>query len=162
MWTWSCATCEKSGRWMSKSSFEEEIQRNGFLLYRNVGDSMLPLIRQGRDLVLISRKPEERLKKYDVPLYRRDSGQFVLHRILKVRRDDYVLCGDNRWQRESGISDHHIIGVLTAVIRDGKELPVTDRYYRMYVHLWCDLFYLRAFVLWCRDLPKRVKRKLCR
>ena len=34
---------------MRKSTFEEEIARNGFLLYRNVGDSMLPLIRQGKD-----------------------------------------------------------------------------------------------------------------
>lgn len=55
---------------MSKSSFEEEIQHSGYLLYRSVGDSMLPIIRQGRKLILISRKPEGRLKKYDVPLYR--------------------------------------------------------------------------------------------
>lgn len=53
-------------RWMRKSTFEEEIARNGFLLYRNVGDSMLPLIRQGKDLLLIARKPEGRLRKYDV------------------------------------------------------------------------------------------------
>ena len=147
---------------MSKSSFEEEIRRSGYLIYRNVGDSMLPLIRQGRDLLLISRKPEGRLNQYDVPLYRRDSGQYVLHRILKVRKDDYVLCGDNRWQRETGISDRHIIGVLTAVIWDGKQLPVTDWRYRLYVHLWCGLFPVRALVLWCRDLPKRIRRKLCR
>ena len=147
---------------MSKSSFEEEIRRSGYLIYRNVGDSMLPLIRQGRDLLLISRKPEGRLNQYDVPLYRRDSGQYVLHRILKVRKDDYVLCGDNRCQRETGISDRHIIGVLTAVIRDGKQLPVTDWRYRLYVHLWCGLFPVRALVLWCRDLPKRIRRKLCR
>ena len=50
---------------------------------------------------------------------------------------------------------------LTAVIRDGQKLPVTDQRYRLYVHLWCDLFYLRAAVLWCRDLPGRIKRKLC-
>ena len=147
---------------MSKSSFEEEIRRSGYLIYRNVGDSMLPLIRQGRDLLLISRKPEGRLNQYDVPLYRRDSGQYVLHRILQVRKDDYVLCGDNRWQRETGISDRHIIGVLTAVIRDGKQLPVTDWRYRLYVHLWCGLFPVRALVLWCRDLPIRIRRKLCR
>ena len=123
---------------------------------------MWPLIRQGRDLLLISRKPEGRLKKYDVPLYKRDSGQYVLHRILKVQKEDYIICGDNRWQRETGISDRHIIGVLTAVIRDGKKLPVTDWRYRLYVHLWCDLFYLRAFLFRCRDLIKRIKRKLCR
>ena len=147
---------------MSKSSFEEEIQRKGYLLYWNVGDSMLPLIRQGRDLIEISRKPEGRLKKYDVPLYKRDSGQYVLHRILKVRKDDYVLCGDNRWQRETGISDTHIIGVLTAVIRDGKKISLTDWRYRLYVHLWCDLFYLRSFLLLGRNFVKRIKRKLCR
>ena len=147
---------------MRKSTFEEEIRQNGCLLYRNVGDSMLPLIRQGRDLMLIERKPAGRLKKYEVPLYRRDNGQYVLHRILRVRKDDYILCGDNRWQRETGITDRHIIGVLTAVIRDGKKLPVTDRRYRAYVHLWCDFFPIRAAVLWCRSLPGRVKRKLCR
>lgn len=147
---------------MRKSTFEEELRQNGYLFYRNVGDSMLPLIRQGRDIMLIERRPDGRLKKYEVPLYRRDSGQYVLHRILQVRKDDYVLCGDNRWQRETGITDRHIIGVLTAVIRDGKKLPVTDKRYRAYVHLWCDLFPVRAAILWCRDLPGRVKRKLCR
>lgn len=147
---------------MSKSSFEEEIQGSGYLLYWNVGDSMLPLIRQGRDLMEISRKPEGRLKKYDVPLYKRDSGQYVLHRILKVRKEDYVLCGDNRWQCETGILDRHIIGVLTGVIRDGKKFSLTDWRYRLYVHLWCDLFYLRAVLLWCRDVPRRIKRKFYR
>lgn len=80
------ANLKKLVRWMRKSTFEEEIAHNGFLLYRNVGDSMLPLIRQGKDLLLIARKPQGRLNKYDVPLYRRDSGQYVLHRILKVRK----------------------------------------------------------------------------
>lgn len=69
-----------------KSTFEEQIRKHGYLVYRNVGDSMLPILRQGKDLMVISRKPEDRLKKYDVPLYKRDNGQYVLHRILKVRK----------------------------------------------------------------------------
>ena len=145
---------------MSKSTFEEEIERSGYILYRNVGDSMMPLIRQGRDLMLISRKPEGRLKKYDVPLYRRDNGQYVLHRIIRVQKEDYVICGDNRWRCERGITDRHIIGVLSEVVRDGKHIPVTDRCYQLYVHLWCGpLFCLRELLLWCRDLPGRIKRK---
>ena len=134
---------------MSSSSFEEILEKEGHLIYSNVGDSMLPMIRQGRDLLVI-RRQTGRLKKYDVPLYRRDSGQYVLHRILKVRENDYVICGDNRWHRETGITDRHILGVLTAIIRDGKEVPVTDPRYRLYVHLWCDLFPLRAF--WLKGL----------
>lgn len=128
----------------NKSTFEEELARTGKLVYTNVGDSMLPLIRQDRDLLIIGKKPEGRLKKYDVPLYRRDSGKYVLHRILKVREQDYVICGDNRWKREYGITDRHIIGVLTGIVRDGRTVSVNDRWYQLYVHLWCGLYYIRV------------------
>ena len=142
----------------SKSTFEEELNQHGKLVYTNVGDSMMPLLREHRDLVIIER-PKGRLKKYDVPLYKRDSGQYVLHRILKVRKNDYVICGDNRYQREYGITDRHIIGVLTGVVRDGVTYSTSDWRYRIYLHLWCDFFYLRAMILWMKALPKRMIRK---
>lgn len=140
------------------TKFEDVIAHGGRLVYTNVGDSMLPLIRQGRDLLIIE-KPNGRLKKYDVPLYRRDSGQYVLHRVLKVRDSDYVICGDNRYNKEYGITDRHIIGVLTAVVRDGREIPVTALRYRLYVHLWCDFFPVRALILKAKKIPKRLKRR---
>lgn len=140
------------------TTFEEVIAQEGKLIYMNVGDSMLPLIRQDKDLLIIE-KMSGRLKKYDVPLYRRDSGQYVLHRILKVRQHDYILCGDNRYHRESGITDRHIIGVLTAVVRDGKEISVNDWRYRIYVRIWCSLFPIRMLILKARKLPKRLRRK---
>ena len=135
--------------------FEDVLARDGRLVYTNVGDSMKPLIRQDRDLLVIE-KPNGRLKKYDVPLYRRDSGQYVLHRILKVREHDYVICGDNRCKKETGISDRQIIGVLTAVVRNGKEVPVTALRYRVYVHLWCDCFPLRVLFIKTKRLAARL------
>lgn len=141
--------------------FEDVLARDGKLVYTGVGMSMLPMLRPRRDLIILER-PRSPLQKYDVPLYKRDSGQYVLHRVLKVRADGYVLCGDNQWQREYGITDRQIIGVLTAFVRDGQEIPVTDPRYRVYVHLWCDLFWLRAAVLWCLALPGRIQRKLKR
>ena len=138
--------------------FEDVIERDGRLVYTNVGDSMRPLIRQDRDILIIE-KPQGRLKKYDVPLYKRDNGQYVLHRVLKVREGDYVICGDNRYSKEYGITDRHIIGVLTAVVRDGKEIPITDLRYRLYVHLWCDLFPLRTVILKAKRIPKWLKRR---
>ena len=147
-------------RWMNnkKMTFEEEIQRHGRLIYTNVGTSMMPLLRQKRDLMIIE-KPKGRLKKYDVPLYKRDNGQYVLHRILKVCKDDYVICGDHCYQKEYGITDRHIIGVLTAVVRDGVEISVEDYRYRLYVHLWCDFFYIRAMILRCKALISRIRKK---
>ena len=138
------------------STFEEELNRTGHLIYSNVGDSMLPLIRQGRDLLVIEKTHGARLNKYDIPLYKRDSGQYVLHRILKVRENDYVICGDNRYNKEYGITDRHIIGVLTSVVRDGKELDFGSFKYRLYVFLWCGLFPVRAFILRIKHYAKRI------
>ena len=146
---------------MANSTFEEQLAKNGKLIYTNNGDSMMPLIKQGRDLLII--KPVHgRLKKYDVPLYKRDSGQYVLHRILKVRKHDYVICGDNRWTKEYGIRDRHIIGVLTAVVRNGREVSVNDWKYKLYVHLWCDFFPVREIILKAKAFPKWLKRRLKR
>ncbi len=148
---------------MSKSSYEEELEQKGKLVYTNVGSSMLPLLRQRRDLVIIEKRPVGRCKKYDVVLYRRPSGQHVLHRILKVRKNDYVICGDNRRVREFGVPDEWIIGVLTGVVRDGKQIHVTDWKYRLYTHLWCDFFWIRAALIWGRNtfgaMKKRIKGK---
>ena len=115
---------------MSKKTFEDVINEKGRLIYTNVGDSMYPLIKP-RDLLVIE-KPEFPLKKYDVPLYKRDSGQYVLHRIVKIKNGEYLICGDNRFSFERGITDKHIIGVLTGIIRDGKTINLNTRKYRIY------------------------------
>lgn len=143
---------------MSKTTFEEEIARTGKLFFTNVGDSMLPLLREKRDILIIE-KPTGRLKKYDVPLYKRDNGQYVLHRILQVREQDYVICGDNRWWREEGVTDRHIIGVLTGMVRDGKTVSLDHWKYRLYVHLWCDFFWVRAGILRAKQFIKRRRKK---
>lgn len=140
------------------STFEEELERHGNLVYTNVGPSMLPLIREGRDLLMLE-KPSGRLKRYDVPLYKRDNGQYILHRILRVREHDYVTCGDNQWKPEYGIEDRQIIGRLCAIVRDGKTIRVNAPLYQIYVHLWCDLFFLRAAILWVLSIPGRIRRK---
>lgn len=143
---------------MNKSSFEEVLARDGRLVYSNVGDSMAPLIRQGRDLLVIVR-PQGRLKKYDIPLYKRRSGQYVLHRILKVRENDYVICGDNRFRREYGVTDAQILGVLESLVRGGREIPLRGWKYRLYEFFWCDLFPLRALVLKAVYVLKRKGKK---
>lgn len=120
---------------------------------------MLPLLRQHRDLMIIEPKQEGRCRKYDAVLYR-SGGRYILHRILKVRVQDYVICGDHNWKREYGITDEQIIGVLKAVVRDGKEIPITDWKMRLYVHLWCDLYYIRAGILYGKMLLGKVKRKM--
>lgn len=120
-------------RWMNKPlSFEAFLEQNGTLTYSNVGTSMLPLLRQGKDLFTVMRKGAERCQVGDVVLYRRPPDSYVLHRIVEVRPDSYVLLGDNCVKRETGIRDADILGVMTGFVRGGKEYNVTEPGYRAY------------------------------
>lgn len=133
--------------------FEEELERRKYLIFTNRGVSMYPLLREKRDLMHIV-KPQGRLKKYDAPLYK-VGDKYILHRIIEVREHDYVICGDNCVTKEYGITDRDIIGVLVGVTRDGKYIPVTDRRYLFYVHLWCDFIGFRIAILKSIRLFKR-------
>lgn len=128
---------------MSKGTYEEYLKKNGTLIYRNVGVSMLPLIKQGRDLFIVQKKSENRCKKYDVVLFKRADEKYVLHRIIKVNENDYIIRGDNCVNKEYGIKDEDIIGVMTSFIRKGKEYSVDNRLYKIYSVLWCKLYFLR-------------------
>ena len=144
---------------MSKLTFEERLAADGKLIHTNLGDSMMPFLREGRDLMIIEPRPEGRCKRLDAVLFKRPNGKYVMHRILKVRKNDYVICGDNRCKREFGVPDDWIIGILTGVIRDGKTIPVTNRRYQLYVHLWCDFFWIRVFLIRMKRALGKIKRK---
>ena len=141
---------------MNKSTYEQELSQKGFLLYTTVGRSMRPFLRSGEDMIRVDARGTERMKAGDVVLYRRKTGKYVLHRIVRVRKGDYVLCGDNCWQLEPGIQDDQILGVLTAVIRKGKPVDVSSFGYKLKVNLWWALYPVRAAVLWGRYMLSRV------
>lgn len=148
---------------MNKTTYEQQLAEKGQLIYTTVGFSMRPFLRSGEDMVLIERKPQARCRKYDAVLYRRPSGKYVLHRIVKVREGDYVLCGDNCWDREPGVTDDQILGVLTAVIRKGQKIDVQQPKYRLAVRIWCALYPVRAVVIYTRgkiwNIWKRIKAR---
>ena len=98
------------------------------------GISMLPMLRQGIDNVVLSPVPAK-LKKYDLPLYRRSSGQFVLHRIIKVG-ETYTCMGDNQFDPEPGLRHEQMIGLVTAFTRGSKQISVTDIRYQIYCRVW--------------------------
>ena len=142
-------------------SLEDYLRKHGSLLYYNRGRSMRPLIRQDRDHFLIETPGEGRRHVNDVVLYKRTSGQYVLHRIRRVREQDYGLRGDNTYVTEYGITDAKILGVMTAFSRDGGPMiPVTALRYRLYVRFWNAIYPLRWCLVKLRRAGGRIKRKL--
>ncbi len=128
---------------MSKTTYEEYLEKNGTLIYRNTGTSMLPLLKQGRDLFIVKKKNQSRCKKYDVVLFKRTNNKYVLHRIIKVNKDNYTIRGDNCVNKEYGVTDENVLGVMTSFIRKGKKYTVENKLYKIYSVLWCKLYFLR-------------------
>lgn len=117
------------------------------------GTSMLPMLRQGRDSVRISPAPEK-LEKYDLPLYQRKNGQYVLHRVVNVAVE-YTCVGDNQFELERGITHEQIIGVVTALYRDGREIKVDSPGYRIYCRVWHYSRPLRRLWRWAKGWIRR-------
>ena len=119
------------------------------------GVSMLPMLRQDIDSVVLSPVPEK-LKKYDLPLYQRDDGQFVLHRIVAVG-ETYTCVGDNQFELEPGVRRDQMIGIVTQYYRGEKSRRVTGFVYWLYVRA---RHYSRPLRCRWRQLRDRIKKHL--
>ena len=110
------------------------------------GVSMKPMLRQGRDSVVLSPIPEK-LNKYDLVLYQSDNGRYILHRIVAVG-DTYTCLGDNQIAVERGVRREQMIAVVTAFYRGKKYHSTQERTYRIYCVLWHKLRCVaRIFIL---------------
>ena len=139
---------------------EDCLKEEGVYVGITKGVSMRPMLRAGRDTILIS-PPTGRLKKYDVPLYRRGED-YVLHRVVEVREKDYVICGDNCPNKEYGITDAQIVGVLSGFRRGQRYVAIDSAFYRGYAKLWVALYPIRRVWIRFRSFGGRCFRKIFR
>ena len=139
---------------------EEVLEKKGIYISTTVGWSMYPMLRNRRDTIII-RPMRGRLRKYDIPLYKR-GNDYILHRIVKVTPTGYVICGDNCLNKEYQVTDQQILGVMSGFYRDDKEIDMDGVGYRLYCRLWVALYPFRyitkRYVIFDKALVKTVSR----
>lgn len=138
-------------------TFENLLARDGYLVYKTRGVSMEPMLRENRDLVIIQ-APVSRLQKYDVAMYKRGDA-YVLHRVIGVEKDHYLIRGDNTYMIER-VPDAAVIGVLTSFQRKGKEITTKSRVYILYTRLWQALYPVRALCFRCKRKAVAAARRM--
>lgn len=122
------------------------------------GISMYPILRHRRDTVELV-KPAQ-LHRGDLVLYKRDNGQYILHRIITEPRDGgFICCGDNQWEPEQ-VHNEQVIALVDAYLRDGKRIPANSLGCRLYVWAWVGLFPVRRPLLWIRRRLGRIRHQL--
>ena len=127
----------------SQIKFEEVLEKDGELFFTNVGYSMYPLIRQREDILHIVKK--ETYKKGDIILYKSEVDHYVLHRILKIKKDKIICAGDYNYFKDKPITNNQILGLLISIKKkDGTVIDLAkDKKARKF--FYSNFFHIKAF-----------------
>ena len=136
----------------------ELLEKDGFYLSVTEGISMRPMIKSGRDIMKVS-KLSDLPKRYDIVMYIRDVDQGVIHRVIRKEQDAYIICGDNCWALER-VRPEQIKGIVTEFYRKDKWHKTDEFGYRLYVHVWTDLLFIRRPLFYMRDKIRRWIRRV--
>ena len=120
---------------------EESLEKYGIFASMTRGTSMWPVFRTHRDTVYIV-KPEGTLRPRDIAVYKTLDGRYIMHRVYRVKENEYIIRGDNTYVTEH-VPHASVIGVLMEFDRKGKHHTVKDLSFRIYGAIWTFLYPLR-------------------
>ncbi|HHW31713.1 MAG TPA: peptidase S24 [Clostridiaceae bacterium] len=122
------------------------------------GNSMYPFLRHGIDSVVIDKDFHRKIKKGDIILFKRDNGQYVLHRVVKIsEKGELYLAGDAQRLIEGPINRDQVTGIVTMIYRGDKGIPCNSLLYKLLSAIWLWVLPFRPYIIaWYRKC-----RKLC-
>lgn len=133
------------------------LQRDEKVLCIPRGISMWPMLIHRRDAILIE-KLTEKIKINDVVLFRRKSGQLVLHRVVGIKDGVYNIRGDNCPTGEI-VRREQIYGILKGFYKGERYIDCrSDKKYLAYVLLCRCTHHIRIPIRVCFRFAKRVFR----
>lgn len=142
-----------------KLKIEDAVAEQGVYIGPTVGVSMLPMLKNRRDTIVVKPKTE-RLKRLDVALYKR-GDDYVLHRVLAPVEGGYIIRGDNCYADEN-VSEEAVFGVLTEFFRKDKHILCTDKKYLRYAERRVKTYRFRRFFVRIKWKIKGAIKKILR
>ena len=123
--------------------FEDVLNKDGELYFTNVGYSMYPLIKEREDILHIVQS--NTYKKGDIILFKSKEDHYVLHRILKIKKDKFITAGDYNYFKDQPITKEQILGLLISIKKkDGKVIDLSkDKKARKF--WYTNFFHIKAF-----------------
>ncbi len=110
------------------------------------GSSMAPFLIHARDHICLER-PSGKLRKGDMVFYQRSNGEYVMHRIDNVKKEEYYLIGDAQTVIEGPIQREQIFAVVTKVKRKGEWIVPENFRWKFFAHVWLNIIPLRETII---------------
>ncbi len=122
------------------------------------GGSMTPFLADGRDHVVLE-KPFRELSVGDIVLFRRQNGEYVLHRIKRISGENYYMVGDAQTYIEGPVRKSQIAALATAVERKGKVLKSGDAFWDFFERIWIRMVLFRPVCIKVYSIYCNIARK---
>ena len=142
------------------ANYRTELEKNGALAFVPSGNSMWPTLKNRGQSVIVERKTKK-LARFDVALYLRPSGTYVLHRVIEPTDFGYVICGDSQFVQER-VSEEQVFGVMTGFYKGKNFVSCSDKKYIASVEKWYGHPKIRRLRLKIFYFGIRVKGKIIR
>lgn len=117
----------------NESVFElikERVENGGTATLTVTGISMEPILKNGVTVVELC--APEKIKKYDIVLYKRYNGAVVLHRVVKVDKDCVNCRGDGELVTEKGVDKRCVVAKAISAETKGSKVRLQGCRHKMY------------------------------
>lgn len=123
--------------------FEEVIKHLNLgksVVFHVSGNSMLPFLKHGEKILLCPLKSDS--PTVGEIILSRSSYGIVLHRVVRIKNGKIWLAGDGNLAQHEIVEKDQLLGVMTAVIRNGKNVYLDTKSKKILGLFW---YYLRPF-----------------
>ncbi len=145
---------------LQENDYKAKLCENNVIAFVPGGNSMWPTLKHKGQSVVVQAK-KERLNKFDVALYVRGQNTFILHRVIEVLDDGYVMCGDSQFTLEK-VTEDQIFGKMVGFYRGKKYIDASDDKYTKQVEKWYKKSTCRKIRIKFFFFRQKVKNKLKR
>ena len=110
---------------------------------RAKGNSMLPMIRDGKDEIILEKPNKHSFQKSCLLLVQLKDERFVLHRVKEIDGTHIILQGDGNLSIVESCTPEDVIAEATTVYRNGKAIQKGSFRWNLYRYLWPKNRFLR-------------------
>lgn len=111
------------------------------------GMSMYPFLREEKDSVELSATSIDSIARGDIVLIKRVSGEYILHRVLRKKKEYFYIIGDAQQWIEGPLRKEQLVAVVTSVRSRSYQISCQNKWWKLLVAFWINVIPLRSFIL---------------
>ena len=126
---------------------EQEIKTGRSVRFRIKGQSMFPLLRDGKDEVILQPFLKEELAPMDVVLFK-FKDKHMLHRIIRKEDERLYIQGDGSFVAKEECTTNDVIGKVGIIVKpSGKMIPTDSWKWKIPSFLWTKTGVFKSYLL---------------